>query len=94
MSHKVSFKIIRCCRCIIGLVAMIRFLLVVYLLMPPQFASCNSRISALVAAERLFSGVDLQVGFQRSSATEALIALFTIMLLLSTVGQHMFGKIT
>ena len=94
MSHKVSFKIIPCCRCIIALVAMIRFLLGVYLLMPPQFDSCNSRISALVAAERLFSGVDLQVGFQRSSATEALIALFTIMLLLSTVGQHMFGKIT
>ena len=61
--------------------------------MSPQFDSCNSRISALVAAERLFSGVDLQVGFQISNLTEGLVALFTIVLFLSTVDEHMFGQI-
>ena len=92
MSHKVSFKIIRCCRCIIALVALVWFLLGVYLLMLPQVASSNSRINALVAAEGLFSSVDEHVSLQSSNLPEGLVALFTIVLFLSTVDEHMFGK--
>ena len=61
--------------------------------MLPQFDSCNSRISALVAAERLFSSVDEHVSLQISNFIEGLVALFTIVLFLSTVGEHMLGQI-